>query len=229
MQLPRDVARHAQVLRLQPGDAVVLFGGDDDCEWHGRITTMARDAVGVEIAHPVAVRRELPRPVTLAIGMPTNERMDTLIEKATELGAARIIPLVSTRSVLRLDGDRARARQARWQSIARSASEQCGRTRLPVIDVPAGFDVALRAIPPDAARWLLSLEPDALPIAVAAASTEAGGVVTLSGPEGGLSPEEIAIATAAGFVAVGLGPRVLRADTAPLAALMAVAAMDASR
>ncbi len=224
LPLPRDVARHVQVLRLQPGDAVVLFDGHDDREWRARVVTMGRDSVTVEIEDAVVVRRELVVPVTVALGMPANDRMDALVEKATELGVSRIVPLVCARSVLRLDGSRAEARQARWQAIAVSASEQSGRTRVPVVDVPAPFAAGLSALTGAPVRWLLSLDAAAVPLvdAARAVALHGTGVVVLSGPEGGLAPDEIDAARAAGFVPVGLGPRVLRADTAPLAALAVI-------
>ncbi len=230
LPLPRDAARHVQVLRLQPGDAVVVFEGRDDHEWRARVTTMGRDSVEVVIDAAVDVRRELPFAVTIALGMPANDRMDALIEKATELGAARIVPLVCARSVLRLDGRRAEARRDRWQAIAASASEQSGRTRVPLVDVPAPFADGVAALAGGPAHWLLSLDAAAMPVVDAARKAMAArtGVVVLSGPEGGLAPDEIDAACAVGFVPVGLGPRVLRADTAPLAAL-AVLAAEAAR
>lgn len=224
--LPPAAARHAQVLRLQPGDAVVLFDGGSDCEWQARVAGMGRDSVTVEIETAVDVRRELLVRVTIAVGMPANDRMDALIEKATELGVSDVLPLVCARSVLRLDGRRAEARQQRWQAIAASASEQCGRTRVPKVAVPAPFAAAHAAWAATGARWVLSLHEDAVPLIDAGARLEPaprpGGnqnLVVLSGPEGGLAPEEEAAARTAGFVPVGLGPRVLRADTAPLAVL----------
>ncbi|KQU76812.1 MULTISPECIES: 16S rRNA (uracil(1498)-N(3))-methyltransferase [unclassified Rhizobacter] len=214
LSLPPGAARHVQVLRLQPGDPLTLFNGDGG-EWQAEVVRMGRSEVGVRLNAYVAIDRELPIQVTLALGMPANERMDALVEKATELGVAAIQPLMTERSVLRLSGERADKKQAHWQGVAAAASEQCGRTRVPVIAPVRGLAEWLRGLPPAAGRrFVLSLRtPEPL-------QAEAGGALTfLSGPEGGLSEAEEAAAAAAGFVPASLGPRVLRADTAPLAVL----------
>jgi 16S rRNA (uracil1498-N3)-methyltransferase len=155
--------------------------------------------------------------ITLAVGVPANERMDTLVEKAVELGAAAIQPLACERTVLRLEGERAVRRQAHWQAVAVAACEQCGRAYVPPVapmrSLPAWLGAGLEA----PVRLLLSLAPDALPLYRLPEPT--GAVVVLSGPEGGLAPAEEALARAAGFMPVSLGPRILRADTAPLALL----------
>ena len=217
--LPPGAARHAQVRRVQPGDMLLLFNGDGR-EWPAEVLRVGRSEVRVRPGPAVAVARELPVAVTLALGMPANERMDTLVEKATELGVARIQPLLCERSVLRLADARAQRRQAHWQAIAEGACEQCGRARIPTVEpVRAlldwlGSDVARAAA---TQRLLLSLRDEARPLPELLLS--AASVCTLSGPEGGLTAAEEAAALAAGFVPVALGPRVLRADTAPLAVL----------
>jgi 16S rRNA (uracil1498-N3)-methyltransferase len=146
--------------------------------------------------------------------------MDALIEKATELGVARIQPLVCERSVLRVAGERAVRKAAHWRAVAVAACEQCGRNRVPAIDEPLPWRDGLSAFAADSARWLLSLS-DARPWPPAPG--ERRDVVVLSGPEGGFTAAEQAAAIASGFVAYSLGARVLRADTAPLAALAWVA------
>lgn len=227
--LPKAESRHVQVLRLQPGDGVMLFNGEDDAEWPAEITRIARAEVELRVgvaAQPVD--RELTLAVTLALGIPANERMDALVEKATELGAAAIQPLISERSVVRLAGDRAEARQRHWSAVAASASEQCGRVRVPRVAVPMKLGAWLQDL--DAAsetrrrpdRWVLSLAPAArLPDELSRPGRAAPrpGLIVLSGPEGGLAPDEEAAASRHGFVPVSLGPRTLRADTAPLALL----------
>ena len=214
--LPAGPARHVQVLRLQPGATLTLFDGSG-AEAAASVVQMGRSEVTVQTGARVAVDRELPFQVTLALGMPANERMDALVEKATELGVSAIQPLLCQRSVLRLAGERAQKKVAHWQAVALAACEQSGRTRVPVIAPVLGLPQWLRALPADArSRWLLGFR-DAQPIAALAMAP--AGVVCLSGPEGGLSPDEEDAARAAGFAAVSLGPRVLRADTAPLALL----------
>jgi 16S rRNA (uracil1498-N3)-methyltransferase len=176
---------------------------------------MGRQAVQVEVLAHEAVDRELPLPVTLAVGMPANERMDWLVEKATELGVAQVQPLHCERAVLRLEGDRAARKVAHWQALAVAAAEQCGRTRVPVVQPVRHLPDWLPTVPAAARRWLLS--PQAVDAPVRPATGAA--VVVLSGPEGGLTAAEEDAARAAGFAAVALGPRVLRAETAPLAVL----------
>lgn len=214
--LPAGPARHVQVLRLQPGAALTLFDGAGG-EWAATVVQMGRSEVTVRLGEKTEVDRELRFHVTLALGMPANERMDTVIEKATELGASAIQPLLCERSVLRLAGERAQKKVAHWQAVALAACEQSGRTRVPVVAPVCALPQWLRALPDgDASRWMLGFH-DTRP--VAALAIGAAGVVCLSGPEGGLAPDEEAAARAAGFEAVSLGPRVLRADTAPLALL----------
>jgi len=221
LALPDRAARHVQVLRLQPGDTITLFnslGG----EYEATIERMGRSDVQVLIGAHHAIEREPARAVHLLVGMPANERMDWLVEKATELGAASITPLMAERSVLRLKGERADKKVAHWQGIATAASEQCGRNRLPHIhDVTTLGDWAARTpATPGAFRLLLSLRSGTRPIAEALSVHGRDVAVTmLSGPEGGLSPAEEETAIALGFVPVTLGPRTLRAETAPLASL----------
>lgn len=215
--LPPTAARHVQVLRLQPGDALVLFDGSGP-EWPATVTAMGRQSVEVELGSPSPAQRELMQTVRLAVVMPANDRMDGVIEKATELGAAVIQPLMSERSVLRLSGERADKKRQHWRGVAIAAAEQCGRSRVPEIAPVLTLAQWLAALPPAApgeARAVLS--PTATPGLAALARADA--VTTLSGPEGGLSDAEIELARAAGFAPLQLGPRILRADTAPLAVL----------
>lgn len=217
--LPAGPSRHVQVLRLQPGADLTLFNGAGG-EWSARIVRIGRSEVQVEVGEHQAVEREPARRITLAVGMPANERMDTLIEKATELGAACIQPLLCERSVLRLSGERAHKRVEHWRGVAVAASEQSGRTRVPQIGEVLGLRDWLGSLGRDGmlARFVLSLR-EAHPLAAQAA----GDAPTfLSGPEGGFSEAEEAMAKAAGFMPVTLGPRTLRADTAPLAVMAAL-------
>jgi 16S rRNA (uracil1498-N3)-methyltransferase len=220
LDLPPGPARHVQVRRLQPGDELRLFDGRGG-EWQAQVLAMGRQQVQVRVGAHEAVDRELPQAVTLALGMPANERMDWLVEKATELGAAAIQPLVCERSVLRLAGERAERKREHWQAQAVAAAEQSGRTRVPHVGVPMRLAEWLAALgAAQGPRWLLSpAGARSLPVANAASAS----TLVLSGPEGGLSPAEESAALAAGFEAVQLGPRVLRAETAPLAALAVLA------
>lgn len=224
LDLPADTARHVQVLRLQPGDTVWLFNGQGG-EWQAEVTQMGRKDVSVRVASHLPTTRELPGRVRLAVGMPANERMDALVEKATELGATTIQPLQSARSVLRLAGERADKRRAHWQAVAVAASEQSGRTTVPQLEAVASLASWLGQLPaptPPGGRYLLSFAADALPLRTLPAGH--ADLTLLSGPEGGLDEQEEALARACGFVPLSLGPRVLRADTAPLAALAWIAA-----
>lgn len=228
--LPAAAARHVQVLRLQPGDGITLFDGRGQ-DWPARIVAIGRSEVQVRLGQPVEVDRELTRRIRLAVGMPANERMDWLIEKACELGAAAIDPLVCERSVLRLDGERAARRRARWQAVAVASAEQCGRARVPTIAEPESLNAWLmrrRTEAPASPAVLLSLDATALPFdrAVRSGADRTAELCVLSGPEGGLSPVEEAAAVDVGFVRASLGPRVLRADTAPLAALVLAGMSD---
>lgn len=228
--LPAAAARHVQVLRLQPGDAVLLFDGGG-ADWHAELLQIGRSKVQVRVGSPRAVDCELPMAVTLAVGMPANERMDWLIEKATELGVTEIQPLVCERSVLRLSGERADRKLAHWQGVASAAAEQCGRARLPRLQPVCSLTQWLDALAaePTAARFVLSLSQAAQPVAEALCPAVRAGstLVFLSGPEGGLAPGEDAAARGAGLQPVSLGRRVLRAETAPLAVLAALAALCA--
>lgn len=218
--LPEGAARHVQVLRLQPGSEVTLFNGEGG-EWQATVTRMGRSEVQVQLGQHDRVEREAPREVHLAIGMPANERMDWLVEKAAELGAASLQPLLAERSVLRLAGERAEKKRSHWQGIAAAACEQCGRNRVPPLQAVQTLPAWL-ATPLPAQRLLLSLQPDSTPLAQHPAARAGDPVIFLSGPEGGLSPAEEQAARAAGFAPVSLGTRTLRAETAPLAALAAL-------
>ncbi len=238
-------SRHIQVLRLQPGDAVRLFDGQGS-EWTAEVTDMGRKLVQVSLGEPLANDRELPVRVTLAVGMPANDRMDAVVEKATELGVHAIQPLVCARSVLRLDGERAAKKVAHWRAVAVSASEQCGRAVVPQVRPVQGLAGWLKGDQSATVadhRGVLSLR-EATGVrqwlAAQGGRVGCGGVglgvgvseavrgaswCFLNGPEGGLAPEEEALALAQGWTAISLGPRVLRADTAPLAVLSVIASV----
>lgn len=229
-ELPPATARHAQVLRLQPGETLTLFNGEGG-EWSAEITHMGRSDVTVQVGQHHTIDRELPLPITLAVGMPANDRMDWLVEKATELGVATLQPLVCERSVLRLAGDRATKKLEHWRGITIAASEQSGRTQLPRLGPVQGFADYMRTLAQPAAHapraFVLSLR-NARPFAEAlkpALHQDDCSLLFVSGPEGGLTDAEEALARTAGCQPVSLGARTLRADTAPLTALAALAAL----
>jgi 16S rRNA (uracil1498-N3)-methyltransferase len=227
LALPAGAARHVQVLRMQPGDALVLFDGSGG-EYSATIERMGRSEVTVQVGAHAAIEREAPRPVHLALGMPANERMDWLVEKATELGVASIQPLMTAHGVLRLAGERADKKRAHWQAIAVAACEQCGRNRVPLVHPVRAFAAWIDSPPiDDAERFVLSLAEGAHALreirAGAPAAAGLRGACVLSGPEGGLSAAEEGEAIARGFAPLTLGPRVLRAETAALAALALLA------
>ena len=225
LALPPGAARHVQVLRMQPGDTLTLFDGAGG-EYAATVERMGRSEVAVAVGAHTPVEREAARAVHLAVGMPANERMDWLVEKATELGVTSIQPLATAHGVLRLSGERAEKKRAHWEAIAVAACEQCGRNRVPVIHPVQSFAGWLgSAADADTAamRLVLSLaDGTRAVVAVAAETATAQPALVLSGPEGGLSATEEQDAIARGFAPATLGARVLRAETAALAALVSL-------
>ena len=217
LALPAPAARHVQVLRLQPGDGLTLFNGEGG-EFQASVTRMGRSEFEVEVGPHLARECEATRAIHLLAGITANDRMDWLVEKATELGVASITPIEAERSVLRLKGERADKKRAHWQAVAVAAAEQCGRNRVPVVHPVSGLGAWLAQAKPGP-RWVLSLSAGTRPVSQMLAQDELDELTVFSGPEGGLSPAEEATALAAGFAPVTLGPRVLRAETAPLALL----------
>lgn len=218
IELPAGAARHVQVLRLQPGDALTLFNGQGG-EWDATITRMGRSTVQVRLGTHHAIEREPTRAVHLAVAMPANDRMDWLVEKATELGVCSIQPLLSERTVLRLSGERAEKKVSHWQGVAIAACEQCGGNRVPKVHPVAALVPWLQTVTAPTQRLLLSLASDSVMLAHGLPDATDVPLWFLSGPEGGLTPAEEAAARAVGFAPITLGNRVLRAETAALTAL----------
>lgn len=221
--LPLDPDRShyvSRVLRLRAGDELVLFDGRGG-EHAGSIAQASRNGVTVAVGERTGREAESPLAIRLVQGISRGERMDFVVQKATELGVRRITPVITEFSVVRLDPAKAAKRAEHWSKIAQSACEQCGRNRLPEIDAPQALSAVLDSPAPGDTR--IVLQPGAgRPLA----QRPTGALVDLLiGPEGGLSEGELAQAAAAGFVPCSLGPRILRTETA---ALTAVAVLQAA-
>jgi 16S rRNA (uracil1498-N3)-methyltransferase len=219
--LPETAARHAvTVLRLQVGDTLSLFNGEGG-EYRATLVAVSKREARVRLTQFQATERESPVDITLALGISAGERMDYSLQKATELGVSAIAPLATERSVVKLAGERAGKRLQHWQHVVIAACEQCGRNRVPAVaPVQKLFDY-LAAV--DRNQRLLMLSPDAdTPLKLVAPTAAA---VLLIGPEGGLAPAEYQAAQASGFEPVKLGPRILRTETAPVAALAVLQAL----
>lgn len=231
MPLPERVVRHAQVLRLAPGDAITLFDGRGGSHAATLLDMGKRHAVARVGSHD-AGESELPFRVTLAQGLAGGDKMDWLIEKAVELGVNAVQPLQTARAVVRLNAERAEKRHAHWRALVEAACEQCGRNRLPHVAPATNLETWLAreggAATEGGLRLLVS--PRATESLVAVVERQrpgilAGGVTLLIGPEGGLAPDEEEAALRQGFTAVSLGPRILRTETAGLACLAALNAL----
>ena len=214
--LTGSAANHvSRVLRLRAGQSLTLFNGQGG-EHAASIDRSRGGEVTVAGGEHRPIERESPFPLTLAQGVSRGERMDLVVQKATELGVSRLVPVLTERSVVRLDAQQADRKSSHWRAIAIAACEQCGRNRLPEVALPARLGEFLRGSPAAGAKLLLS--PQATRRIEDVPRPQHGATV-LIGPEGGLTDEEQQGAGAAGFVAVRLGPRVLRTETAAIAAL----------
>jgi 16S rRNA (uracil1498-N3)-methyltransferase len=206
----------ARVLRLRPGDTLIVFNGKGG-EFDAAVEAIRKDSAVLAIGAHKETSTESTLHVQLVQGISRGERMDFVVQKATELGVKRITPVLTKRGVVRLDARRADTRRAHWQNIAASACEQSGRVRPPLIDGPVPLDAWFGAMS-DRADVDLILRPDA-DLALAAVAAPVTKLCLLIGPEGGFSAAEYEAAAAAGFRAVSLGPRILRTETAATAAL----------
>ena len=219
--LPPGPARHAaRALRLAVDDTIILFNGRGG-EFAARIERINKDEVAVSVTEFAAVERESPLRVMLAQGISSGERMDYTLQKAVELGVAAIQPISARRSVVKLTGERADRRVAHWQGVVASACEQCGRNQVPVVAPPLPLAHWLGQLP---GGRLLFLSPLA-EARLADLQQPEGQDWLVAGPEGGFEADEIAALHAAGAIPVRLGPRVLRTETAALAALAALNAL----
>ncbi|TVO66625.1 16S rRNA (uracil(1498)-N(3))-methyltransferase [Spiribacter aquaticus] len=216
IDLPDTAVRHIQARRLRSGDGLVLFDGSGG-EYTARIEVLEKRRAQARIEAFSAREAEAPVGVTLLQGISKGERMDYSMQKAAELGAARIIPVISARCVVRLDAERWAKKQRHWQAVVVAACEQCGRNRIPAVEKPCALDEALATVAglpgvifdTEGDRAAQDLEPTA-------------ELATLIGPEGGLAPDEIQRVADLGWHRIRLGPRILRSDTAPVAALAVI-------
>jgi 16S rRNA (uracil1498-N3)-methyltransferase len=215
LQLPRDAAHHAQrVLRLRVNDPVQVFDGRG-CALNGKILEIDAKRVLVHEMQSCIADAESGLRIVLAQAMSSSDKMDWVVQKATELGAAEIHTVQTQRSVARLSGDRADKRAAHWQSVAISACEQCGRNTLPRIGPPQDFGAWLAAARGrEATRFMLLPEGDS---SLGRQEPPRGEVILLVGPEGGFDDSEIKMARLAGFLPVRMGSRILRTETAAIA------------
>lgn len=237
LALPEGPAAHlARALRLTVGDPCVLFNGDGQ-DYPAIVTAVGKRELRVSLDAPVAVDRESSLRIVLLQGLARGEKMDLILQKATELGVAEVRPLVSQRSGVKLDAARATRRVAHWQGVVIAACEQCGRARVPLVAAPLPLSAVLTGLgsapPPgerrhdgtDAAHLRLLLDPHGdLAINDLPVANSGSGVVLAVGPEGGWSPDDRAQLQAAGFGGLRLGPRILRTETAGLAAIAALQA-----
>lgn len=215
VELPADTAAHlSKVLRARAKDQLVLFNGDGR-EFAGVIENVRGSRVSASVGAAVQLSRESPLAVTLVQCVPRGDRMDFIVQKATELGVARIVPVLSQRSVVRLDDKQSQSKAAHWRAVAVSACEQCGRNRLPEIAEPRPLINYLGESLACGPRLLF--EPD---ITSTAPMDAPGAAVEIAiGPEGGFAADELEAFRVSGFRRVHLGPRILRTETAALAAL----------
>ena len=210
-----DESHHlARVLRLKAGDLVTAVDGSGR-DYTVRLEHVSAEATGTIVG--IATRdSESPFPITLVQGLPKGDKMDTLIRAVTELGAARVIPVVTARTVVRLDAARGAARLARWERVTREAAKQCGRTRLPAIEAARPLSAVIDAPADPACLRLCLWEEERAPLrdVLASLASPPSAAIVIVGPEGGLTGDEAGAARAAGWHVAGFGPRTLRTETA---------------
>ena len=225
LQLPDAAAQHLlAVLRLRVGAPLVVFDGRGG-EHPAQLLEAGRGGARIAVGEHRAVERESPLAVTLLQGLARGERMDLVVQKATELGVTRIVPVAAARSVVQLADGRAGKRVAHWQAVAVAACEQCGRNRVPGITAPMDLVEACRLAAAEAGTRLWALDAEGGAPLAAAPPSRGERIALLVGPEGGLAEEELETAALLGFTPVRLGPRVLRTETAGPAALAALQAL----
>ena len=220
LPLPESAGVHlSRVLRLAAGDECVLFNGSGH-DYPARIVSIDKRGVRVAVDNSRSVDNESPLRITLLQGVARGEKMDLILQKAAELGVTSIAPLWSQRSEVKLEGERMAKRLAHWRGVVASACEQCGRARVPEVTSPVALVTAFQALPVGGLR--LILDPDG-ELAMGTMTLGAGEHLALAvGPEGGWSPLDREQLRGAGFLGLRLGPRILRTETAGLAAIAAL-------
>jgi 16S rRNA (uracil1498-N3)-methyltransferase len=223
VELPAQAGEHiARVLRLDRGHPVRLFNGDGD-EYAAELASLAKRSVKARVLESaIAADRESPLRITLGQGIARGDKMDLILQKATELGVARIVPLITERTEVKLDAERAERRLAHWEAVVAAACEQCGRNRLPELREPIRLSDWAAALDEETGLRL-ALDPQG---DVSARELSLKRHATLAvGPEGGLSAHDLAVLDQTGFRGLRLGPRILRTETAGLAALSVLQAI----
>ncbi len=222
VSLPEDAAAHlSRVLRLGEGDACVLFNGDGH-DYDAQLTQVGKREVLAQVSGARMIDNESPLHITLLQGIARGEKMDLILQKATELGVAAVLPVDSDRSEVKLSGERLHKRLAHWRGVVVAACEQSGRARVPMVAEPQALLAAASALPGQALRLLL--DPQGTHALKTLTPPASGQVVIAIGPEGGWSPRDLMALEESGFQGLRLGPRVLRTETAGLAAIAAVQA-----
>lgn len=222
LTLPAEATQHLKAFRLRPGDELVVFDGHGG-EYAARLEALERREARLALLRHDPVERESPLALTLVQGVARGERMDFTVQKAVELGVHRILPVLTDHGVVRLDARRGEKRRQHWQRVATAACEQCGRNRVPEVAPPRPLTAAWPELTGEAAGQGLVLTPGGRCLRrLADDHPGLRRAWLLIGPEGGLSEAEVVQAQARGAVAVGLGPRILRTETAGITALAAL-------
>jgi len=220
--LPESAVAHlVRVLRLGIGDRFSLFNGDG-CDYQAQLVSLGKKSAEAELSERLEIATESPLRITLAQGIARGEKMDLILQKATELGVSCIAPVVTERTEVKLDGERVEKKMQHWRGVLASACEQCGRARLPQILEPQSLAHFAAG---DGSRRRFVLDPDAGQTLAAVAIAMEDSVSLLVGPEGGLSERDLAAVRAARYEGLKLGPRILRTETAGLAAIAALNAL----
>ena len=218
ISLPENVIRHLHVLRVREGEEITLFNGNGH-SYPTRLLSLAKRQAVAEVLSEQTVDNESPLAISLLQAVSRGERMDFTLQKSVEMGVTEIFPVTSARSIVKLSGERAEKRQERWQEIVIAACEQCGRNRIPTVHPLLPLSQRLQQLPQSDVRLLMGLHH---PTSLKAIQPAPQRITLMIGPEGGWSPEEEAAAFQTGFQSILLGKRVLRTETAALAAIAAM-------